>query len=255
MKLNSFIVAAALSLPVLSYADWTPYVGVGGGLQYFTQSSSITNTFNVYTNEQTSSPINFTNNHRGGVLNVFAGIGNTFSNNVYTALEFNVFYNPATYTSSDYYYNYNLTPPGTLYGNSFMNSSIPWRFDLSGIVGYRMNNWMPFARLGVDIGHLQSQYQLYYSGNEAVGTPISAVANVNANLVGGTIGLGTRYNITDHWFFNIEGDYTRFLNENTSTPSWYLDSQDQPFIISDTSYNYHYQTALWNLLVSVGYQF
>lgn len=256
MKIKSLALACAIALPVFASADWQPYVGIGGGLQYFTQSSSITNTYNVYTLQQLNYPFTFNNDHRGGVLNVFAGIGNTFNNNVYTALELNVFYNPATYTSSTYYYNYNLPAPSTLYGNSYMTSSMPWHFDLSGILGYRLTqNWMPYVRLGVDVGDFQENYALYNTGTANTGTPLTAQTHVSSTLFGGTIGLGSRYDINEHWFVSAEGDYTRFLNNNPSTPSWYLDSQDQPYLVSNTPYQYHFQTALWTLLARVGYQF
>jgi len=253
MRSNQVVFALALaSVGIAAHADdsWTPYVGIGGGVQYLDQNTSINGTVPEYVGQQRDYPVYFYNHHSGGVLNAYAGLGR-FTNKVYTAFEFDIYYNPANYTSSTAV---TYAPFSQIHNTQTMTASMPWRFGFSGIMGYQATQkWLPYARLGAEIGHLQTGYNSVSSDpNDPI--PTFVQQNFSQNLLGGTIGIGSRYYLAPHFFVAIEGDYTRYLNANDQKASMTILNNGQIFYHSQP-YNYQFQTSIYSLIASMGYQF
>lgn len=265
LKLKSLVVATALSLPVLSYADWTPYVGIGGGYQYTTLSTSVSNTYNYFTtsnlSDQLSYPLYFYTKTGQPMLDLFAGIGNVFQNNVYLGFNIDAYYSNTSKSSSLN----TISVPGGLNNltfNQMVNASMRWRFQLSGIVGYQVNeHWLPYVTAGLSTARLNANYLSNVSNSNPIfnGPDESpfASAQTSNQLYGVNIGLGTRYMIDEHWFLKFEADYTRYLNLNTTTPAYQNTAGDgtQSIPAGSTPYGYIFRPQAFSLNAGIGYQF
>lgn len=253
MKLKSLVLAAAL-VPVCVYADWQPYVGIGGGIQNLKLSSQLNNVINYTTytpaNDQLIYPTYFTSNARGATLNFFGGLGNSYANNLYFGLELNASYNNSTGNSSTNIYSADALP--ALQDREQITSHMRWLFGLNGILGYQINsNWMPYLTAGVSTGRLQATYNVTQTFPGLDSVNVASIAT-GGQVYGINLGLGSRYYFNQHWFIKAEADYAYFLNVNTTEPVTGINGVP---IAGTQPYSFNFSPQLWSANIGLGYQF
>ena len=264
MNLKLVFATLSLTLPCSLFADgWTPYIGAGAGAQNLQMNSTLENAYDWSTASVTDqTDVGFQNNQTSPTLNLFAGIGKLFSNNIYLGFDLNASYTGlggSSLSTAPTMIN-NIPDIYTLYAPQSMNNTLNWSFQLNTLVGYQLDqHWMPYLTLGMSDAHMRSNYVVTAYGVPSYIDPtlpsLIVSSSSHTNLFDANVGLGTRYYIDSHWFVKAETIFT-YLYGNSNQPAiQYINGSNNPTVSGANPFKFQLTAYIWSADVGVGYQF